>query len=47
MSAAVLAFGHWRAALRDPGLRLLVIAVVVAVAALSSVAFLPTGWSVH
>ena len=39
MSAAVLAFGHWRAALRDPGLRLLVIAVVVAVAALSSVAF--------
>ena len=35
MSAAALAFGHWRAALRGPGLRLLVIAVVVAVAALA------------
>ncbi|MCP5415300.1 MAG: FtsX-like permease family protein [Chromatiaceae bacterium] len=39
MSAAALAFGHWRAASRDPGLRLLAVAVVVAVAALSSVAF--------
>jgi putative ABC transport system permease protein len=31
--------GHWRSALREPGLRLLLASVLVAVAALSSVAF--------
>lgn len=39
MSGAGLSLVHWRAALRDPGLRLLLAAVLVAVAALSSVAF--------
>jgi putative ABC transport system permease protein len=35
----VASAAHWRAALRDPGLRLLLAAVLVAVAALSSVGF--------
>ena len=39
MSGAWSSLLHWRAALRDPGLRLLAAAVLVAVAALSSVAF--------
>ncbi len=39
MTQAWLSLLHWRAALRDPGLRLLIAAVLVAVAALSSVAF--------
>lgn len=39
MNATMLPLSHWRAALRDPGLRLLLAAVLVAVAALSSVAF--------
>jgi len=39
MSGGRLALAHWRSALRDPGLRLLLAAVLVAVAALSSVAF--------
>jgi putative ABC transport system permease protein len=39
VSSGWLSFRHWRAGLRDPGLRLLLAAVLVAVAALSSVAF--------
>ena len=39
MSSGWQSFRHWRAGLRDPGLRLLLAAVLVAVAALSSVAF--------
>lgn len=39
LTAARLLAVNWRAALRDPGLRLLAAAVLVAVAALSSVAF--------
>jgi len=39
MTQGWLSLVHWRAALRDPGLRLLIAAVLVAVAALSSVAF--------
>ncbi|MGB5614150.1 MAG: FtsX-like permease family protein [Sedimenticolaceae bacterium] len=39
MTDGWLSLGHWRSALRDPGLRLLLAAVLVAVAALTSVAF--------
>jgi len=39
MSDGWLSLTHWRSALREPGLRLLLAAVLVAVAALSSVAF--------
>ena len=39
MTDGWLSAAHWRSAMRDPGLRLLLAAVLVAVAALSSVAF--------
>jgi putative ABC transport system permease protein len=39
MTGGWLSLSHWRSALRDPGLRLLLAAVLVAVAALTSVAF--------
>jgi len=39
MNPGWLPLGHWRSALREPGLRLLLAAVLVAVTALSSVAF--------
>ncbi len=39
MTDGWLSLRHWRSALRDPGLRLLLASVLVAVAALSSVAF--------
>jgi len=39
MTDGWLSLNHWRSALRDPGLRLLLASVLVAVAALSSVAF--------
>ncbi len=39
MNQGWLTFAHWRAARREPGLRLLLLAMLVAVAALTSVAF--------
>jgi putative ABC transport system permease protein len=39
MNEGWLSMAHWRSALRDPGLRLLLASVLVAVAALTSVAF--------
>ncbi|MCG6965119.1 MAG: FtsX-like permease family protein [Chromatiaceae bacterium] len=39
MNTGWLTLAHWRSALRDPGLRLLLAALLVAVAALTSVAF--------
>ena len=39
MNTGWLTVAHWRSALRDPGLRLLLAALLVAIAALTSVAF--------